>query len=208
MRCWRTHPHLRGQFRPHVRLERRCFRSGRDASAPRSACRAMAQRRIFRIAAPPRARVITKQPSMLRTCNEARYASYPAAGSDVAVRARTLSCPMLKDNELIGAIVIYRQEVTPFTEKQIELVRTSPPRPSSPSRTRGCSTSCANRCSSRPPPPTCSRSSAARRSICERCFDTLVESAAQSVRGEHGHLISARDDGSTAGCDLRLFRRV
>ena len=29
---------------------------------------------------------------------------------------------MLKDNELVGAIVIYRQEVRPFTEKQIELV--------------------------------------------------------------------------------------
>jgi hypothetical protein len=29
---------------------------------------------------------------------------------------------MLKDNKLVGAIVIYRQEVRPFTEKQIELV--------------------------------------------------------------------------------------
>ena len=30
--------------------------------------------------------------------------------------------PMLKENELIGAITIYRQEVKPFTEKQTELV--------------------------------------------------------------------------------------
>jgi GAF domain-containing protein len=34
-----------------------------------------------------------------------------------------LSVPMLKDNELLGAINILRQEVRPFTEKQIELVK-------------------------------------------------------------------------------------
>jgi transcriptional regulator with GAF, ATPase, and Fis domain len=37
--------------------------------------------------------------------------------------ARTLvALPMLKNNEVIDAIVIYRQEVRPFTDKQIELV--------------------------------------------------------------------------------------
>jgi GAF domain-containing protein len=39
-------------------------------------------------------------------------------------RARTmLTVPMLKGNEMTGAIGIYRQEVRPFSDKQIELVR-------------------------------------------------------------------------------------
>ena len=38
--------------------------------------------------------------------------------------ARTVVCvPMLKDNEIVGAISIYRQEVRPFTDKQVELLR-------------------------------------------------------------------------------------
>jgi GAF domain-containing protein len=37
--------------------------------------------------------------------------------------ARTLvAVPMHKDNDLVGAIIIYRQEVRPFTDKQIKLV--------------------------------------------------------------------------------------
>jgi signal transduction histidine kinase len=34
-----------------------------------------------------------------------------------------ITVPMFKDNELVGAIAIYRQEVRPFTDKQIELVQ-------------------------------------------------------------------------------------
>lgn len=38
--------------------------------------------------------------------------------------ARTIiGVPMLKDNEVVGAIAVFRQEVRPFTDKQIELVQ-------------------------------------------------------------------------------------
>ncbi|MGB8631699.1 MAG: GAF domain-containing protein [Xanthobacteraceae bacterium] len=38
--------------------------------------------------------------------------------------ARTVAAvPMFKDNDLVGAIVVYRQEVLPFTDKQIELLQ-------------------------------------------------------------------------------------
>jgi len=44
---------------------------------------------------------------------------YTAAQLTKLGGARTvLAVPMIKDGELIGAIVIYRQEVRPFTEKQ------------------------------------------------------------------------------------------
>jgi GAF domain-containing protein len=47
------------------------------------------------------------------------------AGPQLAIHAgaRTLlAVPMLKENELVGYIIIYRQEPEPFTEKHIELV--------------------------------------------------------------------------------------
>jgi GAF domain-containing protein len=34
-----------------------------------------------------------------------------------------VAVPMLKENELIGALIVYRQEVRPFTDRQIELVK-------------------------------------------------------------------------------------
>src|SRR5207248_6995201 len=36
----------------------------------------------------------------------------------------TLAVPMLKGNDLVGTITIYRMELKPFTEKQIALVET------------------------------------------------------------------------------------
>jgi GAF domain-containing protein len=42
---------------------------------------------------------------------------------DVGGVRTLLDVPMLKENEVIGAIAIYRQEVRPFTDKEIELVK-------------------------------------------------------------------------------------
>ena len=46
----------------------------------------------------------------------------PTPSARLAGARSQIIVPMLKDNELIGAIAVYRQEVRPFTEKQIELL--------------------------------------------------------------------------------------
>jgi GAF domain-containing protein len=57
--------------------------------------------------------------------NEKAYAKGTPfySGTIEFARARTIiAVPLLKDDELVGAIVIFRQEVRPFTDKQIELL--------------------------------------------------------------------------------------
>jgi len=44
--------------------------------------------------------------------------------ADVAGARTLVTVPMVKENTLVGAIAIYRREVRPFTDKQIELVQT------------------------------------------------------------------------------------
>jgi GAF domain-containing protein len=71
----------------------------------------------------------TKQPVQIADIvNEPHYFDAPSGYSAVLLTklsaARTvLAVPMLKENEPIGAIVIYRTEVRPFSDKQIELVK-------------------------------------------------------------------------------------
>jgi GAF domain-containing protein len=61
-------------------------------------------------------KAVTHTADELEEPNPGPAAVHGGARSVVAV-------PMLKDKELVGAVIIYRQEVRPFTDKQIELVQ-------------------------------------------------------------------------------------
>ena len=63
-----------------------------------------------------RSRQVVHTVDMLETSSTAPQTELGGARTQLAV-------PMLKDNGLVGAIIIYRQEVRPFTDKQIELVQ-------------------------------------------------------------------------------------
>src|SRR5262249_16233872 len=47
----------------------------------------------------------------------------PVSAVEIANIRTLLVVPMFKENEVVGAIAIYRQEVRPFTDKQIDLVK-------------------------------------------------------------------------------------
>jgi transcriptional regulator with GAF, ATPase, and Fis domain len=69
----------------------------------------------------------TKQPvHVLDFATERAYlegSPVAVAGVELGGVRTNLVVPLLKEGELIGAFAIYRQEVRPFTDKQIELVQ-------------------------------------------------------------------------------------
>ena len=77
---------------------------------------------------PLRRAIDTRHPAQILDMRES--ASYlardplPVSAVEIAGVRTLVAVPMLKDDEPIGAIAIYRKEVRPFTDKQIELVTT------------------------------------------------------------------------------------
>ena len=63
--------------------------------------------------------VSTKRPVM---CDDEAARPKPGVAATYGGARCTLYVPLLKDGQVVGIFVIYRQEVLPFTDKQIELV--------------------------------------------------------------------------------------
>src|SRR6202011_2792667 len=75
----------------------------------------------------PSARIVeTRKPAQVFDLREDRaYRDrdpLAVAAVEVAGIRSLISVPMLKEGAVVGALTIYRQEVRPFTEKQIQLV--------------------------------------------------------------------------------------
>src|SRR5262245_47651985 len=74
---------------------------------------------------PPPGGIFDRVMRTKQVAHSADYAAEQPQSPAVALGGArsTVGVPMLKDNELVGAIIIYRKEVRPFSEKEIDLVK-------------------------------------------------------------------------------------
>jgi GAF domain-containing protein len=103
------------------RYDSGAFQAAASLGVPPAYAKSLRQRGLFRPAAGAPLYRLLRTKELIHTAdnsaerNPGPAAKYGGARSLIAV-------PMRKENELVGAFVIYRTEVRPFSEKQIELV--------------------------------------------------------------------------------------
>ena len=103
------------------RYENEAFRPVASLAVPAPYAEYLRQRGAFR---PVAGRTIDRlfcTRKLVHTVDEAAEPNPGPAATHGGARS-LIAVPLLKEEELIGAFVIYRQEVRPFTDKQIELV--------------------------------------------------------------------------------------
>src|SRR5262249_32926062 len=61
---------------------------------------------------------------LVHSADVRRDAHYPYPGREALAIRSILAVPMLREGDTVGAICVWRNEVRPFTDKQIALLRT------------------------------------------------------------------------------------
>jgi GAF domain-containing protein len=110
------------KFGTLLRFDGKAFQFAAEVGTPRELAEFSRQRGPFEPAPG------THLDRLMRTKQVSHTADYAAEAVVSSVvelggARSTVDVPMLKDDELVGAFSIYRQEVRPFTEKQIELLK-------------------------------------------------------------------------------------
>ena len=107
---------------PSVRLPLRAMRRPR-MSKRASATQRSDRRQTHHLGASQERSKSSISPTSVSFQSYVEHHPFVVAAVELGGFRTALGAPLLKDNELVGSMTIYRQEVRPFTDKQLELVK-------------------------------------------------------------------------------------